>query len=218
MPAVCEAQLNALCFKVFIRFGQEKGSWLGCWGEGWRGPTLATTTRLPEYNVGSPHSFKQWGYWTKIQGSFFVVQLVPYKAFFVLNQIALLQCRGGTWVQAQNSGQMLSILTFSLVNTRLAGWSKPLWFESWQAVIQHICGEQLNLEPTKLKKTQKQVMLYCFIGIEVCSFLKELSGTTLRVWFCTKNWSHLIRLTILPQVVHELEDQQGQKENILEEL
>lgn len=31
---VCKVQLNALCFKVFIRFGQEKGSWLGCQGEG----------------------------------------------------------------------------------------------------------------------------------------------------------------------------------------
>lgn len=30
--------------------------------------------------------------------------------------------------------------------------------------------------------------------------------------------SHFIRLTILPQIVHELEDQRGQKENILEEL
>ncbi len=30
--------------------------------------------------------------------------------------------------------------------------------------------------------------------------------------------SRFIRLTILPQVVHEHEDQRGQKENILEEL
>lgn len=35
---VCKAKQNALCFKVFIRFGQKKGSWLGCCAEGcWDG-------------------------------------------------------------------------------------------------------------------------------------------------------------------------------------
>lgn len=135
---VCEAQLNALCFKVFIRFGQEKGSWLGCWGEGWRGPTLATTTRLPEYNVGSPHSFMQWGYWTKIQDSFFVVQLVPYKAFF-LKSNCFIAMQGVLEYKHKTVGKYYQYWH--------SPWRTPGWLgevsssESWQAVIQHICGE-----------------------------------------------------------------------------
>lgn len=62
-------------------------------------------------------------------------------------------------------------------------------------------------------------MLYCFIGIEVCSFLKRAFRNNNKSMILHEELeSHFIRLTILPQVVHELEDKRGQKENILEEL
>lgn len=150
---VCKAKQNALCFKVFIRFGQEKGSWLGCFGEGcwdrW-GQPWQPRQDFPNITwVLLIHSSNE------DTGQKSRVLSCPAASLFCLTSNCFIALQG-VLVQAQNGGQMLSILTLSLANTRLAGWGKPLWYEHWQAIIQHICGEQLALEMAKKNKAEKK--------------------------------------------------------------
>lgn len=178
---LCKAKRNALCFNVFIRFGQEKGSWLGCCGEGcWDGWGQPWQPRQDFPNITWVLLIHSSNEDTGQKSS--VLSTLSSCSLFCLKSNCFIASQG-VLVQAQNGGQMLSILTFSLANTRLAGWGKPLWYEHWQAIIQHICGEQLALEiekKTSWRKTSRHVLFY---------WNWKPTGTQLTLWISRENFA-----------------------------
>lgn len=128
--------------RFFIRYGQEH-----CGGRG----LGKCCTRFPNFHVGFLQTMRTLDRNLEFssQQSSLCCPAVALRFFFPSIKL-LYSNAGGTCFPAKNNGQTLSILTFSLVITRMAGWSQALWYENWHmqnadyacSFFQDICGEE----------------------------------------------------------------------------